>query len=224
MTTTFYKHWREVPDDRWRWPNFSPAEIACRGTGKLRINEDALDKLQVLRTALGTPMIVNSGYRSPKHNKRVGGAALSMHLEGKAFDISMANHDPAGFIAAARAAGFRGIGTYPRSNFIHIDTGPIRAWGDPFAVRTSRFAPDAAPARENLADSRTLKGSSAAGLGTVGAAGVEVVQNTLNEAQSAILPMMPYLDSLRWVFVALALGGIAVAIYARFDDWKRGQR
>ena len=221
---SFYQNWKTVPARLWRWPDFSPAEIACRGTGKLRINEDALDKLQGLRTTLGKPMIVNSGYRSPEHNKRVGGAAQSMHLEGKAFDISMANHDPASFIAAARAAGFMGIGTYPRSNFIHIDTGPARAWGEPFPARASRFAPDAAPAREHLADSRTLKGGSAAGLGTVGAAGVDVVQSALIDAQSAIQPIMPYLDSLRWVFVALALGGIAVAIYARFDDWKRGRR
>ena len=46
MTTTFYDHWRDVPVSSWRWPNFSPAEIACRGTGKLLINEPALDKLQ----------------------------------------------------------------------------------------------------------------------------------------------------------------------------------
>ena len=38
MTTTFYDHWRDVPVSSWRWPNFSPAEIACRGTGKLLIN------------------------------------------------------------------------------------------------------------------------------------------------------------------------------------------
>nr|WP_238986647.1 DUF882 domain-containing protein [Paracoccus sp. MKU1] len=29
-------------------------------------------------------------------------------------------------MAAARKAGFRGIGTYPRSNFVHIDIGPTR--------------------------------------------------------------------------------------------------
>ena len=34
MTTTFFDHWREAPEGTWRWPNFSPAEIACRGTGK----------------------------------------------------------------------------------------------------------------------------------------------------------------------------------------------
>lgn len=32
---TFYDHWRDVPADVWRRPNLSPAEIACRGTGKL---------------------------------------------------------------------------------------------------------------------------------------------------------------------------------------------
>ena len=43
-----------------QWPNFSPAEIACRGTGKLLINEAALDMLQALRDRLGKPLIVRS--------------------------------------------------------------------------------------------------------------------------------------------------------------------
>ena len=63
-----------------------------------------------------------------------------------------------------------------------------------------------------------------AGVATLGAAGVEVAQNVLAETQSAILPLVPYLDTLRWVFIAVALAGIAVAIYARIDDWKRGRR
>jgi len=46
----------------------------------------------------------------------------------------------------------------------------------------------------------------------------------LAETQSAILPLMPYLDTLRWVFITLALVGIAVAVWARVDDWKRGTR
>lgn len=169
---------------------------------------------------LGKPMIVNSAYRSPEHNKAVGGAKASQHLNGCAFDISMANHDPASFIAMARKAGFKGIGTYPRSNFVHIDTGPARVWGDPFPARASSFAPDQPPAREHLAESRSLKGGGAAGIATVGAAGVEVAQNVLAETQSAILPLVPYLDTLRWVFIAVALIGIAVAIHARIDDWK----
>jgi hypothetical protein len=69
-----------------------------------------------------------------------------------------------------------------------------------------------------------MKGSGAAGVATLGAAGVEVVQNVLAETQSAILPLVPYLDTLRWVFIAVAIVGIGVAIYARIDDWKRGRR
>jgi zinc D-Ala-D-Ala carboxypeptidase len=58
----------------------------------------------------------------------------------------------------------------------------------------------------------------------MGAAGVEVAQSVLAETQSAILPLVPYLDTLRWVFIVVALGGIAVTIYARLDDWRRGRR
>jgi hypothetical protein len=80
------------------------------------------------------------------------------------------------------------------------------------------------PAREVLADSRTMKGGEAAGVATLGAAGVEVAQQVLAETQSAVLPLAPYLDTLRWVFIAVALGGITVTIYAHLDDWKRRQR
>ena len=75
MTTTFHRHWRDAPEGNWRWPNFSPAEIACRGTGKLLINEPALDRLQALRDRLSKPPIVRSAYRSPEHNRAVGGAS-----------------------------------------------------------------------------------------------------------------------------------------------------
>jgi len=207
-----------------RWPNFSPAEIACRGTGALRIHEDALDRLQALRDRLGKPLIIRSAYRSAAHNRAVGGSPRSKHLDGAAFDIAMVNHDPAEFEAAAREAGFAGFGFYPRSGFMHIDLGPARTWGERFEVRPTPFAAETPPARETLADSRTMKGSGAAGVATLGAAGVEVAQSVLVETQTAILPLVPYLDTLRWVLIAVALAGVAITIYARLDDWKRGQR
>ena len=219
-----FRHFRDVPDSLWRWRNFSPAEIACRGTGQLKLNPQALDKLQALRDRLGKPLIVRSAYRSPEHNRNVGGAPRSKHMDGTAFDIAMSNHDPVAFEAAARAAGFLGFGYYPRSGFIHIDLGPARSWGERFPVRAVPFAIESPPAREALADSRTLRGTGAAGVATVGAAGVEVAQEVLTEAQDAVLPLVPYLDTLRWLFIALALGGIALAIWARVDDWKRGLR
>ncbi len=62
-----------------------------RGTGKLLINEAALDKRQAL---LGKPMIVRSAFRSPEHNCAVDGATCQMHIEGAVFDIAMSNQDP----------------------------------------------------------------------------------------------------------------------------------
>lgn len=224
MSIMTYKHWRDVPESTWRWPNFSPAEIACRGTGNLLVNEAALDKLQALRDRVGKPLIVRSAYRSPAHNRAVGGATRSKHMDGAAFDIAMANHDPVAFEVAAREVGFLGFGFYPRSGFIHVDLGPARQWGDRFPVRATAFAAETPPAREVLAESRTMRGGGAAGAATLGAAGVEVAQSVLTETQSAILPLVPYLDTLRWVFIAVALIGIAVTIYARLDDWKRGRR
>jgi len=241
-TTHYFADWRDVPEKLWRWPNFSAQEIACRGDGTIRINEPALDKLQALRDRLGTPLIVHSAYRSPAYNRQVGGAEHSMHLQGAAFDISMANHDPVAFEAAARAVGFTGFGFYPRQNFMHIDIGPARQWGDPFAPRATRgdsitrsgrttrsgraarFAPEPPRLRESLTASRTMKGGGAAGVATMGAAGVEVVQQAVADSQSALQPLIPYLDTLRWLFIAVALIGIATTIYARWDDWRKGRR
>lgn len=183
-----------------------------------------MDKLQALRDRLGKPLIIRSAYRSPEHNRAVGGAPASKHMQATAFDIAMSNHEPVAFAAAARAVGFLGFGYYPRSGFMHIDLGPARSWGDPFPARPMPFAPEQPPAREVLSESRTLRGGGAAGAATVGAAGVEVLQDVLAETQTTIQPLVPYLDTLRWVLMACALIGIAVTIHTRLDDWKRGKR
>jgi zinc D-Ala-D-Ala carboxypeptidase len=70
--------------------------------------------------------------------------------------------------------------------------GPARQWGERFPVRATAFAAETPPAREVLADSRTMKGGGAAGVATLGAAGVEIAQSVLAETQSAILPLVPY--------------------------------
>jgi zinc D-Ala-D-Ala carboxypeptidase len=219
-----YRHFREVPQKLWRWPNFSPAEIACRGTGQIKLHPEALDKLQALRERLGKPLIVRSAYRSPEHNRAMGGANRSKHMDGTAFDIAMSNHDPVAFEVAAREVGFLGFGYYRRSGFMHIDLGPARSWGEKFRVRAVPFELEVSPAREVLAESRTLRSAGTAGAATMGAAGIEVAQAVLAEAQGAVLPLVPYLHTLRWLLITLALAGIAVAVWARIDDWKRGQR
>jgi len=172
-----FRHFRDVPQSLWRWPNFSPAEIVCRGTGQLKLHPAALDKLQALRDRLGKPLIVRSAYRSPEHNRAVGGAPHSKHMDGTAFDIAMSNHDPVVFEAAAREVGFLGFGFYPRSGFIHVDLGPARQWGERFPVRATAFAEETPPVREVLAESRTMKGGGAAGVATLSAAYAQLLSH-----------------------------------------------
>jgi hypothetical protein len=73
---------------------------------------------------------------------------------------------------------------------MHVDLGPERQWGERFPVRATAFSEETPPAREVLADSRTMKGGGAAGVATLGAAGVEVAQGVLAETQTAILPLV----------------------------------
>ena len=221
MTVLDYASYKDVPKSAWRWKNFSPAEIACRGTGQIRISTEAMDKLQALRIKLGKPLIVRSAYRSLEHNWAVGGAKGSKHMLGEAFDISMANHDPVVFEAAALEVGFLGSGYYPRSGFMHIDLGPARSWGVKFAPRAVPFAKEGPIDREKLSESRTLRGAGVAGAATVGVAGIEVARQVLAEAQGAVLPLVAHLDGLRWVFLGLALAGIVVTAWARVERWKR---
>jgi zinc D-Ala-D-Ala carboxypeptidase len=54
-----------------------------------------------------------------------------------------------------------------------------------------------------------------------GVAGIEVVRQILAEAQGAVLPLVSQLDGLRWVFLGLALAGIAVTAWARVDEWMK---
>jgi hypothetical protein len=172
---TFYANWRHVPADRWRWKNFSPREIACKGTGGLLANEQALDRLQALRDKLGNPIILVSAYRSPEHNRRVGGAAQSLHMQGVAFDVSMANQNPTAFEAAARDVGFTGFGFYPGAGFMHIDTGNARTWGTRFPVTDTNLPPEnpMPKERDNAAKSTTVQASATqivAGAGTAATA------------------------------------------------------
>jgi len=122
-----YSHWKFVPIDLWRWPNFAPKEVASKGDGSIVIHEETLDKMQALRIAYGKPLFVTSWYRDPVHNAKVGGSKNSMHLKGQAVDISNKGHDCKALYKAAKAAGFTGFGFY--NTFLHVDTGRARTWG-----------------------------------------------------------------------------------------------
>ena len=124
---TLHHHWNHVPASTWRWPNFMPVELASHGDGSLLVDEHALDCLQQMRRIIGRPLVINSAYRDPIHNAKVGGAALSMHKFGKAFDVSLRGHNKWTLIQAAEQAGFTGMGINYNS-FLHVDTGRKRRW------------------------------------------------------------------------------------------------
>jgi uncharacterized protein YcbK (DUF882 family) len=80
------------------------------------------------------PFHVFSGYRSPKTNAMLrrnseAVAKNSFHMYGKAADISMPGRSVADLHRAALSLSAGGVGYYPRSHFVHIDSGPVRSWG-----------------------------------------------------------------------------------------------
>jgi uncharacterized protein YcbK (DUF882 family) len=100
-------------------------------TGPLDIA--ALDFLADVMTATGqSSALILSAYRTPETNAilartRFGVAEHSQHMYGRALDVSF-DRRLADARNAARLMRRGGVGWYPRSHFIHIDTGPMRNW------------------------------------------------------------------------------------------------
>lgn len=87
--------------------------------------KELAQNLQTLRDYLKAPITVNSGYRSPDHNKAIGGVKNSQHLYGKAADIVVEGRTPKQVATAIkylirnRKMKQGGIGVY--SSFTHYD-------------------------------------------------------------------------------------------------------
>jgi uncharacterized protein YcbK (DUF882 family) len=99
------------------------------------IDPELLDLLHGLAhvTATATPFQVISGYRSPATNEMLrhrseGVAAGSLHMKGQAIDIRLADVPLAGLRRAALEIRRGGVGYYPASDFVHVDTGRARMW------------------------------------------------------------------------------------------------
>lgn len=82
------------------------------------------------------PFEIISAYRSPQTNRMLrarsahsGVAKHSLHMYGRAIDIRLADVHLAHLHHAAVSLKRGGVGYYPRSNFIHVDTGRVRYWG-----------------------------------------------------------------------------------------------
>ena len=116
--------------------NFSLEEFKCKDGSD--IPNDVLPNiielaknLQFLRDYLGKSITINSGYRSPKYNAKIGGVKNSQHVKGKAADIVVKGMTPKevalvieGLIEKGKMKQ-GGIGIYP--NFTHYDIRGIKA-------------------------------------------------------------------------------------------------
>ncbi len=94
------------------------------------------DQLFALQAKVETPgaFHIICGYRSPATNAMLsersdGVAKHSLHMDGKALDLNLPGKDLAQLHAAALSLGAGGVGFYPASDFIHMDTGRVRTWG-----------------------------------------------------------------------------------------------
>lgn len=99
------------------------------------IDPRLFDVLAELKGRLDTksPFQIISGYRSPASNAALhaasdGVATRSLHMDGKAIDIRVKGVDCAKLRDAALGLQRGGVGFYPASDFVHVDTGRVRRW------------------------------------------------------------------------------------------------
>lgn len=116
--------------------NFNLSEFHCRDGVKvppeLMANvKELASNLQILRDEIGEPIRINSAYRHPAYNKKIGGAPKSQHTLAKAADITAKSYTPkklAAVIERLIKAGKMkqgGIGIYP--GFTHYDVRGVKA-------------------------------------------------------------------------------------------------
>ena len=108
--------------------NFQVKEFACKdGSDPILIAPELVTILQAIRSHFGKPVVINSAYRTPEYNKKVGGAAQSQHCYGTAADIAISGVSPKDVAAFAEnlLSGRGGIGIY--AGFTHIDVREVKS-------------------------------------------------------------------------------------------------
>ena len=101
--------------------HFKLKEFACKNSEAVIVSENLCYVLEAVRAHFGKPVVVNSGYRTPEYNAKIGGAVKSQHMLGMAADIHISGVKPSDVAAYARVLmpTYGGIGIY--STFTHID-------------------------------------------------------------------------------------------------------
>ena len=103
-------------------PHFNVREFRCKDGGDaVFVSLRLAELLEQIRVHFGAAVTINSAYRTPSHNAKVGGTSRSQHLYGLAADIEVKGHSPAEVADYAETllAGTGGIGRY--DGFTHVD-------------------------------------------------------------------------------------------------------
>lgn len=108
--------------------NFKVGEFKCNdGSDKIIIDTEFVEtKIQAIRNHFKAAVTINSAYRTPTYNKRVGGSSNSYHVKGRAFDIVVKGYKPSEVAKYARSIGVKGVIEY--NTFVHIDSRPNQYW------------------------------------------------------------------------------------------------
>ena len=108
--------------------HFKVREFACGdGSDAILVAPRLVMVLESIRAHFGAAVTINSGYRTPEHNAKVGGVARSQHCYGTAADIVVKRQTPEAVAAFARTLmpDWGGVGVY--KSFTHIDVREARA-------------------------------------------------------------------------------------------------
>ncbi|HMO09577.1 MAG TPA: DUF882 domain-containing protein [Paracoccaceae bacterium] len=107
-----------------------------RSGAKSKIDPRAIDIMAASHRLMDVtePYLMLSGYRSPATNAMLrsqsrGVARDSLHMRGQAADLRLKSRSVSQMARAAEACASGGVGRYSRSNFVHMDCGPVRHWG-----------------------------------------------------------------------------------------------
>lgn len=128
MEAAIQKFSLEADGDKYISKNFKINEFRCKdGSDIILIDVDFVkNKLQAIRNYFGTPITINSGYRTESYNKKVWGVSKSYHITGQAFDIVVKGHTPAEVARYAQSLDIKGIIQY--NTFVHLDSRDKQYW------------------------------------------------------------------------------------------------
>lgn len=98
---------------------FTDTEMQCKHCGQKGMDENFMEKLNLARAVAGFPFVVNSGYRCPIHNRKVGSTTTN-HPRGLAADI-ICEDDDKRFIMVRAMIGVEMSGIGIGHNFVHCD-------------------------------------------------------------------------------------------------------